>query len=102
MGEEGKDCGEARRAGKMRRVGSQGTVGRVGSQGTVGRVERAGNVEENIILIVISHVLSPDLEQIHFGSEEIWKPDILLYNSAESGKVRAQPLLKPVRYPLPA
>ncbi|MFN9941116.1 MAG: hypothetical protein ACK56I_16725, partial [bacterium] len=28
------------------------------------------------------------LDQIHFGSEEIWRPDILLYNSAESGKVR--------------
>lgn len=27
------------------------------------------------------------LDQIHFGSEEIWKPDILLYNSAESGKI---------------
>jgi len=28
------------------------------------------------------------VEQIHFGSEEIWRPDIQLYNSADSGQTQ--------------
>ena len=28
------------------------------------------------------------LNQIHFGSEELWKPDIYLYNNADSSNMQ--------------
>ena len=46
-------------------------------------------LSSNIVILAFNDwVPFLDLDQIHFGSNEIWKPDILLYNSAESGKVR--------------
>ena len=31
-------------------------------------------------------ILALGLDQIHFGGEEIWRPDIELYNSADTGQ----------------